>query len=322
MPFLLRLALAMSVGVAVWFAIQGVVSVLTRRSAGAVALAEALIEEESRRKRQAPLSARVRNALAARGWTGMATPLLLAAAFLWGLFSVVLLFFTGNRLLSVLLAAVGCAAVLWVVGGVVATQRKSAFDRQLVGVLSLAATQLAAGNPIQRSLQQATLTIGEPLRGELTRALDEAAATKDLIGALRQLAVRYPSRAFDLFLTALEIDRDAGGRIEPALRQAAEGLQQDFELAQEANAEISQAKIEYVGIMVIMGFIAVAMIGGTDSSVRSAYFEPVSLILLALGAANFAWGVLRAQSMFRKASGHRARKLDRVDRRRRKEATA
>lgn len=321
MPLPLRVTLAVSISVALWFALQMVISILNRRNATTVALAEALIEEQSRATKRPPLRARVANAAAARGWTGMLTPIVTAATFLWGVISLAGTLVTGNRLLSMFLALPATGAVVWMAGSVIAQKRKAAFDRQLLAVLNLVSEQLTSGGvPVNVSLQQVTAVVDEPMRSELRDALDEAAATKKLIPALRNLAARYPSRAFDLFLTALEIDEATGGAVAPALRQAADSLQKDFELAQEANAEIAQTRIEFVGILVIMGFIAMFMFTTSPAETRAAYATPFAMVVIGAALVNFAIGVLRATNMFRQASGQAPRKLDRVLRKRRQGA--
>lgn len=318
MPFPLRLLLAVAVATSVWFALQYLVSVLSRRHATTVERAAALIEEQSRQTKRPPLRARLANAAAARGWTGMLTPLAIAAAFLWGVITLIGTLITGNRLVSMLLAVPAAAAVVWLTGSVAAQKRKAAFDRQLLAVLTLVAEQLTSGGvPVSTSLQQVTALVDDPMRSELRDALDEAAATKQLIPALRGMAERYPSRAFDLFLTALEIDETAGGSIAPALRQAADSLQKDFELSQEANAEIAQARFEFIGILVIMGFIALFMFTTSPPETRAAYGTPFAFLVIGAALVNFAIGIFRATNMFRQASGQAPRKLDRVRRNKR-----
>jgi tight adherence protein B len=309
MPTPYRIALGLLAAGAVWLIAQLAVSILTRRTAPVTVLAEAQREEQERALRRPSLKARITNAAAQAGWTGMLAPLAVFTGLLWGIISLAGIVLTQRALWSMIAAVPMSVGAVWLIGSVVASKRKARFDQQLLNVLTLTSASIEAGSSLLKSLGAATAASEEPLRTEMQAALDEAAVTGDLPEALTELSHQYPSRAFDMFLLALAINRADTARVGPALRQAADSLRKDFELAQEATAEIATAKTEFVGILGIMAFIAFSMLAGGDATTHAAYFTPIGFVLLAVGVANMMFGIFRAQNTFRVAGGQRPRPL-------------
>jgi Flp pilus assembly protein TadB len=301
-----RLAAAIAGGAAVYFAAVTMVTVLARRSAGRVAVAQALILEEQRRRTRTPLRDRVQHWLAVRGYAGPLAPVLAVGAVLFGFVALVLRLIGISGFVGLAVAVPIAAGVLWVVSGQAAARRKRLFDAQLLSALNMLAGLLEAGQSPPRALDHVAAAVAEPLRSELAVALDRATVDKDLVPALSDLARRYPSRAFDLFVTALEIERDVGAPMAPAIRQAVRILERDFELSQETNAEIAQARYEFYGILILLGFIAFAMYSGSDATARGAYLSPMGLLILAAATANMAFGLFRVHNIFRKADPRNA----------------
>lgn len=296
--------IAVLVGGAVFFAAQALLSVLLRRQAPRSAQVQALLAEQTSRSNPiANVEEWVRTWANSRGYHGTIVPLLMALAALYLILALLLQGFLGSQTLALVLAAPLSAVVVFFVGANLVSRRKKLFDGQLLDALVMLGGQLEAGVGINRALQQVRATSSEPLRSELGVVLQQADVTHNLVDPMSALAAKYPSRAFELFIAALRIDSEVGGRIEPALKEAADIMQRDFALMDEARAEISQAKSEFYGILIMMGLIFATVLGSGGAGGQDVYFTPSGIIMLTLVGSWVGIGILRALNVMRRANG-------------------
>jgi tight adherence protein B len=262
-------------------------------------------ELDAARARDEKLSPRqrFRAALIRAGYDGDMFPFVALMAFLYLAVTASLHVIGMSTLTSSLAALPAAGAVVISYNTYVSSLRRRRFNEQLVELLELIAGQIEAGSGAQKALETVVPTMQEPLRGEMSRVLDAQVASKDLIGAIRELSVRYPSRAFELFIAALEIDRADGHAIGPALHQSADLLKGEFRLAAEANAELSQSRMEFLLILAILGGIGAKMLFSGDPQRHAAYVSPIGLILVIVAGANVAFGVFRFLRMINNIRG-------------------
>lgn len=265
--------------------------------------ANAQIEEDRARERKLSVKARLSKALRDRGYEGDWTPVLLAVAVLYMLSAVALKLVGVGTWVGGALALP--AAILIATAGLATARRKqqAKFQVQLMQALGLIATQVEAGDGAKRAIEKTVGLVEEPLRGELTHALDSLVGTTSLVSALKELGDRYPSRAMRLFVAALEIDDKMGARLAPALRQAQIALEKDFELTAEATAEVASARGEFFGITAIIGFIVITLVGSAEGISKEVYQSPIGIIVLALAGVNYLFGIWRTLRIFRSIKG-------------------
>jgi Flp pilus assembly protein TadB len=175
------------------------------------------------------------------------------------------------------------------------------FRKQLLQAFGIIASQIEAGDSINRALDKTVFMVDDPLRRELASALAGLVGTTNLTSVLSPVAMKYPSRAMDLFLAALEIDETMGAKLGPTLRQAQASLERQFDLAAEASAEISQARAEFIGITAVMAMVALGMFFAAEGIARDAYMSPLGLVLLSAAILNYIFGVIRTLRIFSKA---------------------
>lgn len=261
----------------------------------------AQIEEELQHERKLNTVQRLDRFMSGLGYSGDWTPLLLGVALVYMLVAVGL---SMARFGDVVGAAI--ALPISIVSSIAALsrarmQRSARFERQLLQVVSSVSTYLEAGDVPQMAFQKAARHVDNPLRGELESALASKVGSESLASAMKSLAERYPSRPMTLLVTALNIDDRVGAKLSPALRQAQKTLERQFELAAEANAEISQAKGEFYAISIVILLIGLFLMAGSGSAARDAYLSPTGAVVLGLTGANYLIGILRARGIFRKA---------------------
>lgn len=261
------------------------------------------INEVRRSSDRVPIKDRIRAEMLRVGLADDLFPLFAVAAFVY-LACAVALRFTGlPELLTLAVALPMAAGVAWTVVIVRAQRRRAAFNMQLIDLLDLVQGQVQGGVGAERGLMLVAPQMPEPIKAEMSRTLDVGRAGKDLIGAMRELRDRYPSRAFDMFIAALEIDRAEGQAIGPALKQASELLKRDFALANEAKAEIAQTKYEFLAVGgIVVGICAYLVLGGSPET-RHSYQSFAGFIALSAAAGNVSLGTFRFFRMMNKIKG-------------------
>jgi Flp pilus assembly protein TadB len=240
---------------------------------------------------------------AKQGWTGDLSVIAIALIFLYAVVVALLSLIKISGWLAPIIAIP--ASVLVVVWGASSTthRRQTAFNRQLVQALDLLVAQLQSGVSAQLALERIVPNLPDPLRSEFDRALVRRRANLELSDAIAEVASRYPSRAMSMLVAALRIDEKRGAKMALALEQAAASVRRDFELRSEADAEIAQERMQFFGIVGIVGGIAVFLFARGSQQQHEALTSPTGIILVGGAAANFAFGIFRVMRMLRKAKG-------------------
>ena len=285
---------AILAGGAAYFAVTSIITKQQLKTMTYIETANAEIAAAKRRKDRVTVKQRIANYAARQGWVGNLPPVIAAGCAAY-LLSAVALKIAGVGGIVGAVLAVPVGAVLVMIGSnYMANKRQALFRRQLMTALTLAAAQIESGSGPQRALEQITPNLPNPLGAEFNRALNAAVASKDLIGEFSKLRQRYPSKAIDMFVLAMEISTVQGGSLAPALRQAASGLQREFELVEEANAELAQTKSEFYAIAALILMIGVSTVLGGDASTRAAYTTPIGMAGAVFAGLNYSFGCWRA----------------------------
>jgi len=296
---LTALLLAAAVGASAYFLVSYALTRVSYRKMSRIDLAYMAIRE-AEAKQGFNLKDRLVERLRLAGWSGGLAPIVTATGFLYAACVMIVSVVGVNQNLAIILGVPLCFGMVALVVLRISLKRQVAFQRQLMPALSMLAAQIESGNGAERSLEQILPSLEDPLGEELHNAL-AATVTMDLVAALRETARRYPSRAFMLFLAALEIDQMQGGALAPALREASMMLQRQFELMQEAQAELAQAKMEFYGVLGIVSLIIIPLLTSDDQTVRSAYYSPTGIAVLLVAGLLAAAGIWRAMRIFGQA---------------------
>ena len=291
---------ALAAGGAVYFTVEWIASVLRRSNLTYLERTALEVDAESERGDRVSLKDRAADLAGKAGWHSELFVPLAAVTFVY-LLCAAALRITG--LSSAASAAVALPVAVLVVRTIIKTlqtRRHRKFNQQLVQALELLAGQLESGNGVQRSLEMLTPTMADPLRSEFETALESIVASKDLVEAMRDIQTRYPSRALQLFIAALDIERNTAGQLGRPIREAASLLRSEFELTAELKAETAQQKMAAWVMVLGIGGICAMLLLGLD---RSAFATPVGLTAIGVGAANFVFGIARIGSMIRSIEG-------------------
>lgn len=297
------LLVALVMGLSVFFIYQWLATSSAVRSMTVVERATAEVADARRRRDHQTLYSRFDSAMVQLGLNERSI-LPFAAWLMLDLVIVVTLLMLGVGGVVGIVASVPVSAllVLWLLATYNA-RRKRTVNRQMIQLLQLIAGQLEAGNGPMAALETVLGSMSDPLHTELSGALAESGVTPDIVTAFQLLGQRFPSKSLALVTSAFEINREEGGAISPAIRQAADTMARDQELNEETLAEISQTKSEFWVIVGIISGIVVAMFLNESGASTNPYANPGAIVVLTLGLANFAWGIYRGLRIFAKARG-------------------
>ena len=293
-----NLIFALLVGGTVYFLVNWWVAMREHRRMTEIEKRNAQIEDDKRVKARRNPKEHFVKVLTKYGYKGDIGTALVGMGFLYLVVTVALAIIGINGIVGAIVGLPATAGTSFGVLSWARTRRHLKFNVQLMQALTLLAGQLESGNGPTRALEQIIPSLQDPLRSELTQVLNSTIASQSIVEALGELVERYQSRALAMYIAALSLE--GSGQIAPALRQAANILQRDFELAEEAMAELSQTKAETIGVVCIVVGIAVIVYTGGDAATRAAYVTPVGIMAVVGGAANFFFGIFRAVRIFQK----------------------
>lgn len=247
------------------------------------------------------LRRRARIFAARNGWDGDLSVIVIALIFVYAVCVAGLSLVSISGWLAPIIALPTAALSVFWVTSATAQRRRLAFSSQLVQALDLLVAQLHSGASAQLALERIVPNLPDPLRSEFDLALLRKRANMELSDAIAEVAKRYPSRAMDMLVAALRIDEQRGAKMAPALEQAAYTVRHDFELRAEAEAEIAQERMQFFGIVGIIGAIVLFMFTRNSPDQREALTSPAGLTMIGVAAGNFVFGILRVLAMLQKA---------------------
>lgn len=271
------------------------------KSLSYVELRNLQISEETARERRGSAKTRFKARLGRAGYHGDLAPIFVGVAFLYMAMSAICLMIGLDPLIGLLVSLPGATGITVSMIGVFERRRQAAATAQMLQVLRNVITYLEAGNTPQQAFNKSAMLVGNPLRTDILNAIGSQVGTVGMGTAMAPLRDKYDSPATRLLVGALEVNDLVGARLVPTLRQAEDIVQRQTELAAEANAEISQARAEFVGISAVIGLIAVSLLFGAGDTARDAYLSPTGLTVISVAAANYALGIWRTLRVFRKA---------------------
>lgn len=115
-------------------------------------------------------------------------------------------------------------------------KRLNRMDQQLVDLLSLMASSVRAGFSLMQALDSAANRVGAPLQVEVERVLADVRLGKRMEEALRGWSDRIPSPHVRLLVTAMIVQRSAGGNLAEVLDNLAQTMRERVELKHQVNA--------------------------------------------------------------------------------------
>lgn len=230
---------------------------------------------------------RARVSLSAGGW-------LAVRAALAGVAATVVVAVTGGRGGAVAAAAAAVLAVLganrWLSGRQAA--QLDALAAQLPATTRLLANALRAGRSVPGALSSAAAELADPAGPALARVVAEIELGAAVDAALERLVERLPSPELRVVVTAIHVQRHAGGDLAAALEHLGRTMVERERLRRELRAATAQARftstlVVALPVVVVLGLAVVA-----PSAVAVLVASPAGLTVLGVSAALQAAGVV------------------------------
>lgn len=235
------------------------------------------------------------------GFQGVTLPLIAIFTLLFCILASIFTFIGTSDFVGILICLPLSIFIVYFFASLSKKREEIKFRRQLLQAFGIIATQIESGDSINRAINKTVYLVEDPLRRELQLALSKHVGSTTLSDVLSDLSRKYPSKAIDMFLAALEIDELMGAKLAPILRQSQHVLEAQFDLSSEAVAEITQAKGEFYGISFVMILVAIGMFFSSTGLSKEAYTSPLGIIILTFVFINYAIGVIRTIFIFNKA---------------------
>jgi tight adherence protein B len=156
--------------------------------------------------------------------------------------------FLAGRLLALMLAVLGPAAVGWAIAGRRRRYRRRV-ERALPEVATAIADSLSAGRSLRASLPAAVSSLDGPAAGELAQLAGELEIGAPTASVLEGWRRRMRSGRVDSLVAALLSQRLAGGDLAGLLRRFAAGAAEQERVAEDARSATAQAR--FTGLLVV-----------------------------------------------------------------------
>lgn len=171
---------------------------------------------------------------------------------LYGLFTLVLIFLlvlAPNPFFSVLL----WVALLWVPKLVVDwawKRRRHQIDQQLAPTIAAMCNSIRAGLTLVQAIQRLGEQAPEPIRGEFQIMANRYAYGADLAMTIREAKERLNLPNFNLFASALLLNREMGGDVAETLQRISQSLDRLRQMRQTVEAHTSEGRMNIKVLLV------------------------------------------------------------------------
>lgn len=179
--------------------------------------------------------------------------------------------------------------------------RRTDFISQLPETLSTLSSMLRTGYGLLQALNAVAEESTEPTKSWLGRVILEVSTGRDLIEALRSLAVQIDSIDFDWVIAGIEISRDTGGDLAKTLDTVAETIRDRDKLRGQVKALTAEGRISaYVMLALPPGVGFLSYVINPDFS--GVLLEPIGLVLLGVVAVLMVFGYVWMRGMIAKVT--------------------
>ena len=222
-----------------------------------------------------------------------------------------LLHFVGVVVVVVVVRVVGGPLLLVLLAGLVAVfvpllyldmkgkARRQAFEKQVPNTLSLLAGSLRAGQGFEQAIAVAANEAPEPTASELRRVITQQRLGVAPEEALRSVAERMQSEAFDWVVMTTIIQRQVGGNLAEIYESTANTLRERAKLHRQIKTLTAEGRLSAI-VLIILPFGIAAMV----AIVNRGYLQPLyqttmGLVMLGIAVVLMAVGILWMRKIVR-----------------------
>jgi len=184
---------------------------------------------------------------------------LIALMFLIYISVFLLGFLIGLPLIGVLILALVCACVPFIVIAVKRQRRFAKFEEQFPDAIDLLARAVRAGHAFTTGLELIGKEMPEPLAIEFRTTYEQQNLGLPLREAFQNLLYRVPLPDVHIFVTALLIQRESGGNLAEILENLASIIRDRFKLMKQVKVYTAQGRITLYILTTVGPLLALIM---------------------------------------------------------------
>ncbi|GAB1692164.1 VWA domain-containing protein [Krasilnikovia sp. M28-CT-15] len=180
-----------------------------------------------------------------------------------------------------------------------AARRARAFGNQLPDALQLLVGSLRSGFSLPQSLDALVRDGGEPIAGELGRALAETRLGGDLEESLDRVGERNGSQDMAWLVMAIRIQREVGGNLSETLETAVGTMRERGRLHRHVRALSAEGRLSAMILLGMPIVLGAWMFVFRRDYLRPLYTEPLGLLMLAGSVVGVVIGALWLRKLVR-----------------------
>ena len=159
-------------------------------------------------------------------------------------------------------------------------RRIKAYQDQMVDALNLLGNGLKAGLSFNQGLRMVVDEIGPPISQEFKRVLDENNLGQPMEECLENLAKRIDLPENDMFVTAVNILKEAGGNLPNIFETITNVIRERIRLQQKIDTYIAQGKIQATIISLMPTAMLLVYTLSDPKSIVNVFTNPIGIVLM------------------------------------------
>lgn len=178
-------------------------------------------------------------------------------------------------------------------------RRRAQIDRQLPAAISTMCNSIRAGLTLVQAIERLGEQAPEPIRTEFKIMANRYAYGADLVATVREAKARLDMPNFNLFASALLLNREMGGDVSDTLNRIAQSLDRLRQMHQTVAAHTSEGRTN-IKVLLIAPVIMLLMLSTVDAEgVTMLFTTPQGYSVLLLAAVLTCTGVYFAMRITR-----------------------
>ena len=187
---------------------------------------------------------------------------------------------------SMLLLGAAFALLPWAYLGIKRNKRLAQFEEQFPEALDFMARALRAGHAFPTTLEMLSTESSEPLRAEFLRTYNEHHLGEAIPVALRHLADRVPLLDLRFFVSAVLMQREAGGNLGEILTNLAHVIRERFQLKGKVNAVSAHGRLTAKILTFLPVMVALALMAMRPEYLMKLVTQPEGKYLITFAVIN------------------------------------
>lgn len=189
--------------------------------------------------------------------------------------------FTGKFFIGLIFGILGLFLPK-VIAKILYNKRIDKFNNQLIEGLSSIANSLRAGSSFQQALEVLVRESSPPMSEEFAQVTHEVRLGVPIAEALNNLAKRVDSKELHISVTAINIAREAGGKLAEILNNIASTMRERNKLQGKIKALTAQGKMSGIivgSLPILLGFVLYLM---DPEMMRPMFTTPIGYVLIGI----------------------------------------